>query len=293
MYEAISGNRFRSALLMLFFVAVIVALGYTFGEMSNLGYAAPAAACALALISVFTSYYYSDRIVLAISRARPAIKGQYPELYNAVEGLSIAAGLPMPRLYVIDDSAPNAFATGRDPQHAAIAVTSGLLDKLGRYELEGVIGHELAHVKDYDIRFMTIVAVLVGTIALISDWMRRFLWWGGGRSRRRGGAEGLIALAGLLLAVLAPAAAFLIQMSLSRTREYLADAQGAMLTRYPDGLADALEKLAADTEPLEVANKATAHLYIVNPLTEHKGMVNNLFDTHPPIEERVRRLRAM
>ncbi len=294
MYEAISGNRFKSALLMLFFVAAIVALGYTFGELSDLGYVAPAAACALALISVFTSYYYSDRIVLAMSRARPAAKGQYPQLYNAVEGLSIAAGLPMPALYVIDDSAPNAFATGRDPQHAAIAVTTGLLQKLGRYELEGVIGHELAHVKDYDIRFMTIVAVLVGTIALISDWMRRFFWWGGGRSRRRGGGgSGLIALAGLLLAVVAPVAAFLMQMSLSRTREYLADGQGAMLTRYPDGLADALEKLAADTEPLEVANKATAHLYIVNPLTEHKGMINNLFATHPPIEERVRRLRAM
>jgi heat shock protein HtpX len=291
MYEAISSNRTRSLLVLILFILVVVALGYAFGELSRLGYAAPAAALILALASVLTSYYYSDRIVLAMSQARPAAKEQYPQLYNAVEGLSIAAGLPMPRVYVIDDSAPNAFATGRDPQHAAIAVTTGLLDKLGRYELEGVIAHEMSHIADYDIRFMTIVAVLVGTIALMSDWMRRF-WWFGGRSRQRG-AAGLIAVAGLILALVAPLAALLMQMALSRTREYLADAQGAMLTRYPDGLADALEKLAADTEPLEVANKATAHLYIVNPLTEHKGMINNLFDTHPPVEERIRRLRAM
>jgi len=291
MYEAISSNRVKSALVMVLFVLIIVGLGYTFGQLTEVGYAGPAIAFVFALFSVIGSYYYSDRIVLAMSHARLAEKAQYPELVNAVEGLSIAAGLPMPRVYIIDDSAPNAFATGRDPQHAALAVTSGLLDKLDRQELEGVVGHEMAHVRDYDIRFMTIVAVLVGTIALLSDWMRRFFWWGGS-SRRRGGS-GAIALIGLLLAVFAPLAAMLIQLALSRTREYLADAQGAMLTRYPDGLADALEKISADTEPLEVANKATAHLYIINPLTEHKGMINNLFATHPPIEERVRRLRAM
>jgi len=294
MYEAISANRNKSALVMVIFVLIIVALGYVFGELTDVGYVAPALAFIFAIASVFTSYYYSDRIVLSMSRARPATKEQHRQLYNAVEGLSIAAGLPMPRLYVIDDSAPNAFATGRDPQHAAIAVTTGLLDKLDRYELEGVIGHEMAHVADYDIRFMTIVAVLVGTIALLSDWMLRFFRFGGARSRRRGGGgAGLIALVGLLLVVVAPLAAFLMQMALSRSREYLADAQGAMLTRYPDGLANALEKLAADTEPLEVANKATAHLYIINPLTEHKGMINSLFSTHPPIQDRVRRLRAM
>ncbi|UCH34110.1 MAG: M48 family metallopeptidase [Armatimonadota bacterium] len=292
MYEAISSNRTKSILVLILFVLVIVALGYAFGEMSDFGYAAPAVAFVFAIASVFTSYYYSDRIVLAMSRARPATKEQFPHLYNSVEGLSIAAGLPVPRLYIVDDSAPNAFATGRDPQHAVIAVTTGLLDKLDRYELEGVIGHEMAHIADYDIRFMTIIAVLVGTIALISDWMLRFSWHGGGRSRRRGGS-GLIAIFGLLLAVVAPLIALLMQMALSRTREFLADAQGAMLTRYPEGLANALEKLAADTEPLEVANKATAHLYIINPLTEHKGMINNLFATHPPIEERVRRLREM
>jgi heat shock protein HtpX len=293
MYEAISANRNKSLLVMALFVLVIVALGYVFGELTDLGYVAPALAFIFAIASVFTSYYYSDRIVLSMSRARPATKEQHRQLYNAVEGLSIAAGLPMPRLYVIDDSAPNAFATGRDPRHAAIAVTTGLLDKLDRQELEGVIGHELAHVQDYDIRFMTIVAVLVGTIALLSDWMLRFFRFGGARSRRGGPVVLVIMILGLILSVLAPFAAVLLQMALSRSREYLADAQGAMLTRYPDGLANALEKLAADTEPLEVANKATAHLYIINPLTEHKGMMNNLFSTHPPIEERVRRLRAM
>jgi heat shock protein HtpX len=291
MYQAISSNRFKSVMVLLLFVIILVALGYVFGEYTGIRELTPVAVV-FALIAVLTTYYYSDSIVLGMSRARPARKEDYPELYNDVEGLAIAAGLPMPRIYTIDDTAPNAFATGRDPQHAVIAVTTGLLQKLDRQELEGVIGHEMSHIKDYDIRFMTIVAVLVGTIALLSDWMRRIAWFGGGRSRRGSGA-GIIAILGLLLAIVAPIIALLMQMALSRTREYLADAQGAMLTRYPEGLARALEKLAADTEPLEVANKATAHLYIVNPLTEHKGMINNLFDTHPPIEERVRRLRAM
>jgi len=291
MYQAISSNRVKSVVVLLVFVIILVALGYVFGEYTGIRELTPVA-LVFALISVLTSYYYSDSIVLGISRARPARKEDYPELYNDVEGLAIAAGLPMPRIYTIDDTAPNAFATGRDPQHAVIAVTTGLLQKLDRQELEGVIGHEMSHIKGYDIRFMTIVAVLVGTIALLSDWMRRIAWFGGGRSRRDSGG-GIIALLGLVLAIVAPVIALLMQMALSRTREYLADAQGAMLTRYPDGLARALEKLAADREPLEVANKATAHLYIVNPLTEHKGMVNNLFDTHPPITERVRRLRAM
>jgi len=293
MYEAISANRTKSALVMVVFILIIVALGYTFGEIADIGYAATAVAFVLAIASVFTSYYYSDRIVLAISQARPATRAEFRHLYNTVEGLSIAAGLPLPRLYVIDDSAPNAFATGRDPEHAAIAVTTGLLDKLDRYELEGVIAHEMAHIADYDIRFMTMVAVLVGTISLLSDWMLRFFRIGGGRRSRRRGGSGLFVVVGLLLAMVAPMVAFLLQMAMSRTREYLADAQGGMLTRYPDGLADALEKLAADTEPLEVANKATAHLYIINPLTEHKGVVNNLFSTHPPIQDRVRRLREM
>jgi len=292
MYQAISSNQAKSIFVMLLFMAVLVGLGYVFGEVTHFRELV-VVAFVFALISVLASYYYSDRIVLAMSRARPAERSEYLELYNAVEGLSIAAGLPTPRIYVIDDTAPNAFATGRDPQHAVIAVTTGLTQKLNRQELEGVVGHEMAHIKDYDIRFMTIVAVLVGTIALVSDWMLRIFWWGGGDGDRRRGGGAALALVGLLLAIAAPLIAVLMQMALSRTREYLADAEGAMLTRYPDGLADALEKLDADTEPLEVANKATAHLYIVNPLKEHGGVLNNLFSTHPPIEERVRRLRAM
>jgi heat shock protein HtpX len=243
------------------------------------------------------SYYYSDRIVLSMSQARPVTHEQEPRLWNAVEGLSIAAGLPMPKLYIIEDSAPNAFATGRDPQHAALAVTRGLLDKMNRVELEGVVAHEMSHIQNYDIRFMTLVAVLVGTIVLFADWVIRSLWWGGGRRRSRrdggGGASAILLVIGLIFLILSPIIAQLMQLALSRRREYLADASGAMLTRYPEGLASALEKIAADPEPLEVANKATAHLYIYNPLREHGGWLNSLFSTHPPIEDRVARLRAM
>ena len=292
MFEQISENKFKSGLLVFCFIVLIFMLVWVLQYLMGMGTAGFILALAIASLSAFISYWASDKIVLTISRARPASKEEYPYLYNVVEGLAIAAGNPVPKCYVIDDTAPNAFATGRNPKNSVICVTTGLLQKLNRVELEGVIGHEMSHIKGYDIRFMTIVAVLVGTIALLSDWMRRIAWFGGGRSRRDSGG-GIIALLGLVLAIVAPVIALLMQMALSRTREYLADAQGAMLTRYPEGLASALEKLAADREPLEVANKATAHLYIVNPLTEHKGMVNNLFDTHPPITERVRRLRAM
>jgi len=246
----------------------------------------------LAVLMTWGSYYYSDQIVLKMSGAKPVVREEELYFWNAVEGLSIAAGLPMTRPYIIEDSAPNAFATGRDPQHAALAVTRGLLEKLNRLELEGVIGHEMAHIQNYDIRFMTLVSVLVGTVVLLSDWMLRGL-----RYSRRGGSGGKggnpLALIGLVFVILAPITAKLMQLALSRQREYLADATGAKLTRYPEGLASALEKLTADTDPLEVANKATAHLYIINPLTEHKGWTNKLFSTHPPIEERVKRLREM
>jgi heat shock protein HtpX len=212
---------------------------------------------------------------------------------NSVEGLAIAAGIPTPRIYVIDDSAPNAFATGRNPSNAVIAITTGLMQKLNRVELEGVIGHEMAHIKDYDIRLVTLVAVLAGTVVLISDWMLRSMWYGSRRSRRRSEGAPIIMLLALVAALLAPVVATLIRLALSRSREYLADAQGAMLTRYPDGLASALGKIASDTEPLEAANKATAHMYIVNPLKDVGGTLNVLFSTHPPIEERVRRLEEM
>lgn len=294
MYEAIESNVRRTWLLFAGFVVIVAALGYVFGELTGFGYTGVAVAAVLAVAGAWGSYYYSDRIVLSISRAREAPRDRYQHLYNSVEGLAIAAGIPVPRLYLIEDSAPNAFATGRDPQHAAVVVTTGLLDKLDRLEMEGVLAHEMAHVQNYDIRLATITAVLVGLVALMSDWLLRSMRWGRRRGGRGGGgAQGALVLVGILLAVLAPLFAQLMRLALSRRREYLADAAGAMLTRYPEGLAGALEKISADPEPLEVANKATAHLYIINPLREWGGWANGLFNTHPPVEDRVRRLRAM
>lgn len=243
------------------------------------------------------SYYASDKIVLAISRAKPVKKKDYPYLYNVVEGLAIAAGLPKPRCYIINDTAPNAFASGRNPQKSVIVVTKGLLEKLNRVELEGVIAHEMAHIKNYDVLVQTLAVVMVGVVALLSDWILRSFFWGGGRRREKGkgggGGAAIFVVVGLVLAVLSPLVAQLIRLAISRRREFLADANGALLTRYPPGLASALRKLAADKEPLEAANKATAHLYIVNPLTDIKGKVNALFSTHPPVEERIAVLEKM
>jgi len=292
MFDEIAANRRRSYLLIIGIVLLIIGVVYVFGLYFDLGHWVLIPAVGFALALAWGSYYYSDQIVLGMSSAQPVVREEEPYLWNTVEGLAIAAGLPMPRPYLIEDSAPNAFATGRDPQHAAIAVTRGLLDKLNRAELEGVIGHEMAHVANFDIRFMTLVSVLVGTVVLLSDWMLRSLRYS--RSRRSGGKGGNpLLLIGLVFVILSPIIAQLMKLALSRQREYLADATGARLTRYPEGLASALQKLTADTEPLEVANKATAHLYIINPLTEHRGRLNSLFSTHPPIEERVKRLRAM
>lgn len=293
MYEHISANKIKSGLLVVLFVGIIGGLGYVFSEVTGAGYVLPVAVI-FAVVSSIGSYYYSDRIVLAMSKARPATREEHAFLINSVEGLALAAGIPVPRIYVIDDTAPNAFATGRDPRHAVICVTTGLMRKLNRVELEAVIGHEMAHIKDYDIRFMALVAILAGTVVLIADWLLRSMWWGGGRRRRgREGGNPIVLVIAVLAAILAPIVATIIQLAVSRSREYLADAEGSLLTRYPDGLASALEKIAADPEPLEAANKATAHLYIYNPLRDHRGLLNNLFSTHPPIEERVRRLRAM
>lgn len=278
------------------FVVFVGFLGYIFGEVTRFGYGGVVVALGIAIAMSWTSYYYSDKIVLTMSRARPVDKEEFPYLYNVIEGLAIAAGALTPKMYVIEDTAPNAFATGRDPEHSAIAVTTGLLDKLNRVELEGVIAHEMSHIKNYDIRFATLAVVMVGVVTLLSDWLLRSFWWGGGRRRRNeGGGEfnAILMVVGLIMAILAPLIAQLMRLAFSRQREFLADASGAMLTRYPEGLANALEKLAADREPLEVANKATAHLYIVNPLKNLKGSMNNLFNTHPPMEERVERLREM
>ncbi len=293
MFDQIASNQRRSYVILFLVVLLLAGVVFAFGLYYDLGYWFVAPALIFSLFMTWTSYYYSDRIVLSMSKARAVAKEEEAYLWNTVEGLSIAAGLPVPRLYLIEDSAPNAFATGRDPQHAAIAVTRGLLDKLNRLELEGVIGHEMSHIGNFDIRFMTLVAVLVGSVVLLSDWMLRSLWYGRGR-RSKDGGNPILLLIGLVFVILSPLIAQLMQFALSRQREYLADVTGAKLTRYPEGLASALEKIAADTEPLEVANKATAHLYIYNPLRDYKqGFVTRLFSTHPPIEERVKRLRGM
>ncbi|MHB1341734.1 MAG: M48 family metallopeptidase [Coriobacteriia bacterium] len=296
MYDQITANKLRSAALIGVFAALLLAVGWVFGEANGVGYWGLAIALGVAFAMSWGSYWYSDKLVLAMSRARPVDRDIEPYLVNTIEGLAIAAGMPVPKAYVIDDPAPNAFATGRDPEHAAVAVTTGLVQKMDRLELEGVIAHELSHVMNRDTLVQTLAAVLAGTIVLLSDWMVRSFWWGGGRRRNNnsGGEGGAIFLViGLALAVLAPVFAGLIQMAISRKREYLADANSALLTRYPAGLARALRKIASDSNRLAAANKATESLYIYNPLKDYGGGLNSLFNTHPPIEERIRRLEAM
>ena len=297
-YDQIDANRRSTWFLMVLFVVFVAAVVELIALALGGGYIAGIIVLIFAGIFVTISYYSSSSMVLGISQAREVKHDENPDLYNVVENLCIGSGMPVPKIYIINDTAPNAFATGRDPQHATIAVTSGLLQKLDKLELEGVIAHELSHIKNYDIRLMTLVVVLVGLVALLADFMLRFTFFGSGRRpSNRGRGEGLggalILIIALVAAILAPIAAQLIKLAISRGREYLADSSGALLTRYPEGLARALEKISADKEPLEVANKATEHLYITNPLKGHKSWANNLFSTHPPIDERIRRLRAM
>jgi len=295
-YDAAAANRWRTVVLIAVFTAIIALLGYFVGEYfaPGGGLAALPFAFALAVGSGLASYFAGDQIILAQSRASEIGPDQEKVLHDVVETLALGLGIPTPKLYVIEDSAPNAFATGRDPRHASVAVTRGLLDKMDRTELEGVIAHELSHVGNRDIRVMLLVTILVGTVALLADWMwRSFFWTRGGRRERDGGGNAIIAVIAIALALLTPIIATLIQLAVSRQREYLADASGALLTRYPSGLASALRKIAADPEPLEAANKATASLYIANPLKDAPAFFDHLFDTHPPIEERIRRLEAM
>jgi heat shock protein HtpX len=294
-YDAVAANRWRTIALVVAFAGILTALGYAVGEVfaPGGGVALVPAALGLSGVSAAASYFAGDKLVLAQSHARELTANEEPQLRNIVETLSIGMGIDPPRIYLIDDTAPNAFATGRDPKHASIAVTRGLLDKLDRTETEGVIAHELSHIGNRDIRVMLLVVVLVGTIALLSDWMLRSFAWGGGRRGRDRGGGGVILIAALVLAILTPIIATLIQLAVSRQREYLADASGALLTRYPPGLASALRKIAADKEALEVANKATASLYIANPLKDAPRALDGLFDTHPPIAERIRRLESM
>ncbi|TAK69088.1 MAG: zinc metalloprotease HtpX [Dehalococcoidia bacterium] len=295
-YDRIGTNKRQTWLMMLLFVVVAGGFATIIGLVVGLPiYAAPFIIAALVVYALF-SYYASASVALAVSSAHPVTKEEEPDLYRVVENLSIGSGLPMPKVYVIEDSAPNAFATGRDPQHASVTATRGLLNKLDKSELEGVIAHEMSHVGNYDIRVMTITVVLVGIIALLADLFMRWTWFGAGSrssNRDRGGAFAALAILAIVLAILAPIAAQLIQLAISRQREYLADASGALLCRNPDALARALEKISADPEPLKEANKATAHLYFSNPLHDHSSFLNNLFSTHPPVAERIRLLRAM
>ncbi|HEY3417362.1 MAG TPA: M48 family metalloprotease [Armatimonadota bacterium] len=297
--DQIAANTRGTYLLMFLFTLVLVGLVSAIALVYDRNSAILLAIVA-AVVAFFTSYfsfYYSDSIVLQMSQAMEATKEDYPHYINTLEGLTLAAGLPqVPKAYVIFDSAPNAFATGRDPEHAAVAVTTGLLDKLDRYQLEGVLAHEMSHIADRDILLSTVAAIMVGIIVLLSDWVMRIMWFGGGRrrdSREGGGGNPILLVIALLAIILAPIIAQFMRMAISRKREYLADSSAIKLTRYPEGLAGALETISKDEEPLEIANKATAHLFISNPLHEHGGWLNGLFDTHPPIEERIARLRAM
>src|ERR687886_1171685 len=298
--DRIAVNKRNSLLLIAAFLALITVFGYIIGY-AWLGNPAEAVfglvlALVVGTVSGLATYYGGDRMVLAASHAREVTHDEAPVLFNVVEEMTIAAGLPMPKVYIIDDTAPNAFATGRDPEHASIAVTSGLLEKLTRDELQGVIAHEMSHVGNFDIRYAMLVGILVGTTVLISDFFLRGLWFGGGRGGRREGGgqlQFIMLLIAIVLAILAPLFARLLQLSISRQREYLADASAVQLTRNPKGLADALQKISGDREVLEAANRATAHLYIVNPIKAFEKRSKGLFSTHPPIEQRIEILRQM
>lgn len=296
-YSQISSNKVRTWVIMVFFVAFITTLVYIYSKATGGGLSIAGFALILSGLISLGSYYYSDKIILGMSNAKQIQKKESPELFRTVENLCIGDGLPMPKIYIIEDSAPNAFATGRDPKHAVVCVTTGILQKLNKSELEGVIAHELSHIKNFDIRLMAIVVILVGTIALLADFFMRNLLWSKRRDGNRGGgnAQAIFMIIGIVLAILSPIIATLIQLSISRKRELLADASAALLTRYPEGLASALEKISKDREPLEAANNATAHLYIVNPFKgkEIKSWFAGLFNTHPPIEKRIKILRSM
>jgi heat shock protein HtpX len=296
LYDRISANRRESILLVFFFVIIISALGYVIGYYFGFPWFGIAIALVVSIAMALFTFAEGDAAVLSLSNARPAEKSEFPHLINTVEGLSIAAGIPMPKVYVIEENSINAFATGRNPEHASIAVTTGALKKLNRTELEGVIGHEMSHIKNYDIRLMMIVAVMVGVTALLSDMIFRMFRAGSFRSRGKNGGAVLLAflLIAIVLAILSPIIAQLIKFAVSRKREYLADADGALLTRYPKGLAGALKKIKNDDDKIvDAANKATAHLFIENPLRKEGGWLNSMFDTPPPIDQRIKALEAM
>jgi len=300
-YQQIASNKRRSAALIFGFVLLVVLVGVVVGRIIGGGPLATVVALVIAAVMAFTSYWKSDAIALAVSRAVPADPTTYQRLHNLVEGLCIAGGLPKPQVYVINDPAPNAFATGRNPQHAAIAVTTGLLEKMNRVELEGVVAHELSHIRNYDILVSTIAVTLVGSIALMTDLAIRMMWWNGGRTSRDGdrnnGANPL-ALVGFVLLILAPIIAKAMQAAVSRKRETLADVSACQMTRYPPGLISALEKLRADTTATHSASMATAHMWIEQPLSGVSdggklSFFHRMFDTHPPLDERIALLKEL
>jgi heat shock protein HtpX len=288
-YDQVTSNKRSSYMLFIVFFIIAFVLSYVISAYFGGGYLGTAAMMVFAVLWALFSYYLGDRAVLALNGAHAATKQEYPYLYNTVEGLSIAAGVPMPKIYVIKDRSPNAFATGRDPKHSSVAVTTGLLETMNRMELEGVLAHELSHIKNYDIRYMTLVMVMIGLIGILSNMLLRMFWHGGGDRDRKG--SGVILVIGIIFAILAPIIAQLVSLAISRKREYMADASGALLTRYPQGLADALKKISASHIPMTAANPDSAPLYIANPF--RKGYFDNLFSTHPPIDDRIKKLEAM
>jgi heat shock protein HtpX len=306
-YDQVTSNKRRSWLLVAGFALFVVVVAVAFSYLIQAGPVGVAIALVVAIAINVGAYWKSDAVALRISRAKPASQESYPRYHNIVEGLCIASGLPKPRLYVIDDPAPNAFATGRNPRNAAVAVTTGLLDKMNRMELEGVLAHELSHVKNYDILVSTLAVTMVGMVALLADIGIRMLWWGGGRransdfDRNRGGNGGpqaILAIAGFALLILAPIIARVMQLAVSRRRETLADVSGVEMTRYPPGLISALEKLRDDSTVVHAHSHATAHLWIEEPAAQspeegRMSRINRLFQTHPPIDERIALLREM
>ena len=303
MYEQIAANRRKTILLLLVAFSLLGAVGYAIGLIYGTGWVGLAIALGVALLLQLGAYFSGDKLVLRSARARAVTPDEEPRLHNIVEGLAIAAGVPKPNVYIVPEQAPNAFATGRDPEHSSIAVTQGLLDTMNRVELEGVIGHEMSHVVDRDILYGTIVATVIGALVLISEFFMRSWWWGGFGGRRSnrdsgggGGIELVVFAIGFALLILAPIFGQLIQLAVSRNREYLADAQGAMLTRYPPGLISALKKIKDAPHAMRSANNATAHLWLEQPSRvqgERTGKLERLFSTHPPIGERIRRLEEM
>jgi len=303
-YSQIAANRRNSFFLMLILVAILSVLGFAIGYgttgQAGAGLGWLGIFGVIAIISSVVSYFSGDKVVLGVSKARRVTAEQQPQLINVVTEMALAAAIPMLAVYLIDDTAPNAFATGRDPKHASIAITTGLLQKLDREELQGVIGHELSHVRNYDIRYSLLVGVLVGTVALLADFFLRFTFWGGFGGRRSsndrdggGGLQAIVFVLAIVLAILAPFFTRLVQLAVSRQREYLADASSVELTRNPQGLERALAAIAEDPEVLEVANRATQHLYFTNPIKKFEARSKGLFSTHPPIVDRINRLRAL